>query len=57
MLRKKTSFKKRTKGLQGRNAEKVASKIRQTQTIESSHGVNGLAQNKKIPARPPGGLE
>ena len=29
------------------NVQKVAGKIYQTQTIQSSHGVNGLAQNCK----------
>ena len=29
------------------NAQKVAGKIRQTYTIQSSQGVNGLAQNRK----------
>ena len=34
------------------NAQKVASKICQTQKMQSSHGVNGLAQTHKNTCSP-----
>ena len=41
----------------GGNEQKVAAKSIKIKTVQLSHSVNGLAQNRKIPAYPPGGLE
>ena len=39
------------------NAQKVGCKIHQHPNNSASHGVDGLAQNRKHTHHPPGGLE